>query len=274
MKEFLNFLISKFFLKNLLKVVGIFIIIVLIIFTWLRIYTRHSQGISIPDYFGMSLDQVEKITKDKKLRYLVVDSVYVTSAKKGTILDQNPTPGFKVKKNRTIFLTINAVNPEKVMVPNVTGTSLREAKAVLEMRGLIVGRIYYVPDIAMNYVLKQQIKGKEIPEGTLISKGSHIDLVLGRGQSNQTIDVPSLIGMRLYEAEQKLINAYLNPGAIIYDNSVLSSEDSMSARIYKQRPDINAAGIFLGSPVDIWLTIAVSKIPGADTTSVNPSENK
>jgi beta-lactam-binding protein with PASTA domain len=274
MKDFLRFLISKLFLINLLRVLGIFLVIVLLIFTWLRFYTRHYQGISVPDYFGMSVDQADKISKEKKLRFAVADSVYVTSAKKGTILDQSPPPGFKVKKNRTIFLTMNAINPEKVMVPNITGTSMREAKAVLEMRGLVIGRIYYVPDIAMNYVLKQQIKGKEIREGTLIAKGSKIDLVLGRGQSNQTIEVPSLVGMRLYEAEQKLINSNLNTGAIIYDNSVLSSVDSMSARIFKQRPDINSYGINLGSPVDIWLTIAVSKIPGADTTVINSTENQ
>ncbi len=274
MKEFLRFLFSKLFLKNLLRVLGIFLGIVLIIFTWLRFYTRHNQGVAVPDYFGMTVEQVDKVTKDKKLRFAVVDSVYVNSAKKGTILDQNPPPGFKVKKNRTIFLTMNAINPEKVMVPNVAGTSLREAKAVLEMRGLIIGRILYVPDIAMNYVLKQQIKGKEVPEGTLVGKGSKIDLVLGRGQSNQQVEVPSLVGMRLYEAEQKLINGYLNQGAIIYDNSVLTSADSLSARIYKQRPEINSSGIYLGSPVDIWLTIAVSKIPGADTTIVNSDESK
>jgi len=274
MKEFLSFLFSKLFLKNLLRFLGIFLVIILLIFTWLRIYTHHSQGIAVPDYFGMTIDQVAKITKDKKLRFSVVDSVYVNSAKKGSILDQNPPPGFKVKKNRTIFLTMNAINPEKVMVPDITGTSLREAKAVLEMRGLVVGRILYVPDIALNNVLKQQIKGKEIAEGTLIPKGSRIDLILGRGQSNQTIEVPSLIGMRLFEAEQKLISTYLNPGAIIYDNSVLSSEDSMSAKIFKQRPDVNTTGINLGSTVDVWLTLAVSKVPGADTTSANKPDNQ
>jgi len=126
----------------------------------------------------------------------------------------------------------------------------------------------------MNYVLKQQIKGKPVTEGTLIIKGSKIDLVLGRGQSNQTVEVPLLVGMRLYEAEQRLINSYLNPGAIIYDNSVLSSEDSMSARIYKQRPDINAIGTNLGSPVDIWLTIAASKLPAIDTTVLNSNDNQ
>ena len=274
MKDFLRFLISKLFLKNLLRVLGIFLAIILVIFTWLRIYTRHSQGVPVPDYFGMSVEQVEKISKDKKLQFAVVDSVYVTSAKKGTILDQSPPPGFKVKKNRTIFLTMNAINLEKVMVPNVAGTSLREAKAVLEMRGLIVGRILYIPDIAMNYVLRQQIKGKEVPEGTLVPKGSKIDLVLGRGQSNQQVEVPSLVGMRLYEAEQKLINAYLNPGAIIYDNSVLTSADSLGARIFKQRPDYNSSGVTMGSPIDIWLTIAVSKIPGADTTTLISTENQ
>jgi hypothetical protein len=48
----------------------------------------------------------------------------------------------------------------------------------------------------------------------------------------------------------------------------------MSARIYKQRPDINATGTNLGSPVDIWLTIAASKLPAVDTTVLNTNDNQ
>jgi beta-lactam-binding protein with PASTA domain len=38
----------------------------------------------------------------------VVDSVYVKSKLKGSIIDQKPAAGSTVKKNRIVFLTINA----------------------------------------------------------------------------------------------------------------------------------------------------------------------
>lgn len=273
MKEFIEFIFSKLFWKHLFRIIGITVGLLLIVFTWLRIYTHHSQAISVPDYYGMSVKEVEKATKEKKLRFQVVDSVYVTSAKKGVILDQNPPPNFKVKKYRTIFLTMNAINPEKIKMPNVTGISVREASAVLVSRGLAVGRLMYQPDIAMNYVLKQMSHGKEVSEGSMIIKGSKVDLVLGNGLSEKTINVPSFVGMRLYEAEKLMLDYYLNQGAVIFDNTVLTAEDSTNARVFKQRPEINT-GINLGAPVDIWLTVALSKVPGMDTTANDTDDNK
>jgi eukaryotic-like serine/threonine-protein kinase len=272
--DFLKFLITRLFLKNFLIVFSISASLLIIIFIWLRIYTHHREAISVPDFYGMTIEEVQKSTGEKKLRFQVVDSVYVNNAKKGIILDQNPPPFFKVKKHRTIFLTMNALNPEKVKMPNVTGISLREARANLESRGLSVGRIIYVPDIALNYVLRQVVKGKDIPEGASVIKGSRIDLVLGKGLSNDKIGVPQIEGMRLYEAEQRLIESYLNLGAVIYDNSIITGEDSLNARIFRQRPDITESGINLGASVDIWLTIALSKIPGADTLSILPEEDQ
>lgn len=273
MKEFIDFIFSKLFWKHVLRLIGISIVLMIIVFTGLRIYTRHNQAIAVPDFYGMTRIEAQKAAQEKKINIEIIDSVYVTNAKKGAILDQNPPPDFKVKKNRTIFLTINAVNPEKIKMPNVTGISLREARAVLESRGLVVGRLMYQPDIAMNYVLKQLVRGKEIDEGTLIIKGSRVDLVLGNGLSDKTITTPSLIGLRLYDAEKQLLEYYLNQGAIIFDNTVLTAQDSMNAKVFKQRPDANA-GIHLGAPVDIWLTVAATKIPGADTTASNTENDQ
>jgi eukaryotic-like serine/threonine-protein kinase len=259
MKEFLQFLLTKVFLKNLLRALGIFVGLMIIVLIYLRIYTHHNQALSVPDFTGLTFDQAEKLATDKKLRVSIMDSVYIQSVPRGSMVEQNPSPGFKVKKNRTIFLVMNAINPEKITMPDVVGVSIRQAKAILETAGLTVGRIRYVPDIAMNEVLHQQTGGRDIVMGTSIIKGSRIDLVLGNGLSDQLTYVPDLFGQTLMIAEKKVFESYLNVGAIIYDNSILNLQDSMRAKVFRQKPEPGNIG--MGSSVDIWLTISSDLVP-------------
>jgi eukaryotic-like serine/threonine-protein kinase len=262
MKEFLSFLLSRIFLKNLARAIGIFIGLMIVVLLYLRIYTHHNQALSVPDFTGLTLEQAQKLAVEKKLRVSIMDSVYIQALPRGTMIEQNPFAGFKVKKNRTIFLVVNALNPEKIKMPNVVGVSIRQARAELETSGLNVGRIRYVPDIAMNEVLHQQYRGRDIAEGESIIKGSRVDLVLGNGLSEQQTNVPELFGLSLIESERRIFEAYLNLGAVIYDNSILTLQDSLNAKIFKQKPD--AGNINMGSSVDIWLTISSDLIP-ADT---------
>ena len=85
----------------------------------------------------------------------VTDSVYVKRMKRGAVYRQNPAPGSKVKSGRRIALTINAVNAKKITMPNLVGFSMRQAKAELLSRGLVLGRLIYVKDMATNNVLRQ-----------------------------------------------------------------------------------------------------------------------
>lgn len=264
MKEFLAFLLSRIFLKNLARAVGIFAGFIIVMLIYLKIYTHHSQALSVPDFSGLTLEQASKLAADKNMRVAIMDSVYLQTLPRGTMVEQNPQSGFKVKKNRTIFLVMNALNPEKIKMPDVVGTSIRQARAVLETAGLVVGRIRYVPDIAMNEVLHQFASGKEIAAGSSIIKGSRIDLVLGNGLGDQQTSVPDLFGLSLAASERKILEAYLNTGAIIYDNSILSLQDSLNAKVFKQNPP--PGNIPMGASVDIWLTISTDLVP-ADTTN-------
>ena len=90
------------------------------------------------------------------MRIEITDSVFNHNLTRGTIIEQNPFAGFKVKKNRRIFLIINANTPEKVKMPNIVGVSHRQAEAVLKNAGLEIGRLIHVPDIAVNNILKQK----------------------------------------------------------------------------------------------------------------------
>ena len=260
--DFLKFLISKLFFKHLFLAIAISGFLLLFTFVALRIYTRHGQALSVPDLRGKSEAEVAEIILEKELKYEIVDSVYNKEYERGTVVDQNPPPEFQVKKGRTIFLTINAVVPEMTRMPTVVGVSLRQARSVIETAGLKIGRLSYIPDIAVNNVLQQKYKGNVIEEGDSIPKGAVIDLVLGRGLSDDRTAAPDLIGLYLEQAVDKITIRYLNLGAIIYDGTVENEEDSLNAFIWKQRPVFdNETLLNLGSAVDIWLTVDSTKLP-------------
>jgi beta-lactam-binding protein with PASTA domain len=173
-----------------------------------------------------------------------------------------------VKAKRIIFITLNAVSPEKVEMPNVMGLSLRQAEAIIETRGLKLGITSYVPDIAVNYVLRQLYRKREISPNTRINKGSRIDLVVGMGLSNEKAALPNLVGLSIDKARENLTQSILNFGAIVYDNSVETFEDSANAVIWRQKPEFNPGNtINLGSSIDVYLTVDQAKVNKSDSTS-------
>ncbi|MDY6799740.1 MAG: PASTA domain-containing protein [Bacteroidota bacterium] len=266
----LQFLKSKVFFKNLLYAILIGAGLILIIFLSLRIYTHHGQKISVPDFRGLTKEEVYKKAEYNQLHIEFVDSVYNNDMPKGTVIEQNPEPGFNVKKGRRIFITLNAFNPEKVKMPNVVGVSHRQAKAVLKNVGLEIGKLIHVPDIAVNNVLKQRFNGEEIEPGELIPKGSKVDLVLGKGLSNEKTTLPDLYEYTLMEAKDRLLRAALNVGAIIYDTSVVEAVDTAQAKVWRQYPVYKEnKQIRLGSTVDLWLSVDSLRFAEPDTLLLN-----
>jgi beta-lactam-binding protein with PASTA domain len=107
-----------------------------------------------------------------------------------------------------------------------------------------------------------------VPEGDSIQIGSVIDLILGKGLSNQRTNVPDLIGMRLDPARNKIQISSLNLGTFIYDNTIKSKTDSLNAIVYKQNPDYsNDASLQMGSSIYLWLTVDSAKLHSSPTNT-------
>jgi beta-lactam-binding protein with PASTA domain len=264
--DFLKFLVSKLFFRHLLLAVAISLLILLTTLVWLKIYTHHGQAISVPNLTGLTLSEVQDVVSSRKLNYEVLDSIYASDMPRGTVIKQNPPPNSKVKVRRRIFITLNAVNPEKVMMPNLVSLSDRQAILALENNGLQLGEISYKPDFAVNSVLQQKLNGSVITPGTMIEKGSRIDLVLGMGLSNETTIVPDLTGLDLLQAKGLISDQYLNFGLATYDNSVQNGEDSALAKVFRQNPDYDGfSKVRKGIEVFVWLTIDSTLLPAADT---------
>lgn len=267
--EFFRFLLTKKFLRHLGLAAAIALILLLGTLLWLKIYTHHGKTIMVPDLTGLTMDEVGDVTSSRRLRFEVVDSVFSTEMPRGTVLKQNPNASSRVKKNRKIFLTMNAVNPEMVSMPQLIGLSFRQARLALQNAGLVQGTIKYRPDFAKNNVLQQMHSDTVINEGTVIIKGAVIDLVLGMGLSSKTTRVPDLLGLGLEEASGIISDFYLNLGAITYDKSLEEAKDSSGVFIWRQYPDFDEfKRLNMGMEIDIWLTLDSTLLPLPDSTFI------
>jgi len=267
--SFKEFLKSRVFWKNagLAMVIGVAIVLLLIIF--LNIYTHHGQSRPTPEIRGLTIDEARRVAEKNRMRFQVIDSVYTAFVPRGCVAEQMPLPGHHVKKGRTIIVTINAFNPEMVAVPDLVGLPRRQAISVIETAGLQVGQLTYVPDLTVDFVLKQTLHGREVAAGDSVQKGMVIDLILGRGLSSQRTSIPRLTGYTLDQARSEILSSSLNLGAYVYDVTVTTGEDSVNAFVYKQNPVYhNDATVQLGSAVYIWLTTDSLKIVADTTTTV------
>lgn len=256
-----KFLISKTFLKNLGLISATGALLLIVVFISLNVYTHHGEAKPLPDFKGLTESQFKKIISSNDLRYKIIDSVHISDKLPGVVVEQTPNVGEKVKRNRTIFFTINAYTAEKVQMPNVVESSLRDAKVALESYGLKTGKIIYVPSEYTNLVMGQMYKGKPIEKGTSIPKGSRIDLMIGKGLSDKKTNVPNLTGMSMDKAEQTCLNTSLNIGTIICDTTLKTAEDSLNAFVWKQRPKADdGMQLNLGASIDVWVTLDSLKL--------------
>ena len=239
--------------------------------------TRHNLEITVPDLTNMSIEEARDVVAPGRMRLEIIDSVYVRRMGKGLIYRQNPKAGSKVKEGRRILLTINAVNPKKVMMPNLIGYSMRQAKAEILSKGLQIGRLTYVTDIATNNVLQQLHDGVEIAPGTMIESESMIDLVLGLNNDDCITFAPSVTGLKYRTAVEAIHDNSLNISGIYFDETVKDYSDSLNAVVYRQSPEYGETPLLMGMEISLYLTTDISKVPvpeeeeeGEEETDENP----
>ncbi|MCF8254682.1 MAG: PASTA domain-containing protein [Bacteroidia bacterium] len=245
------------FIKTL--VINLFLIgVVVYVLVWLAaqvlsVYTRHGQSLTLPNLQGLNIEEAEKILQQKKLRYVITDTVFVDKLPKLGVAEQNPNANSKVKEDRIVYLSINSDASATVLMPNLINSSLRYAETVLTGMGLIVGNVSFKPDIAQNAILDQLWKGQSLQPGVKIPKGAAIDLVVGDGSGGALVSLPNLKGLSLLDATNVLQTSLLQLGTVVYEGPV---KDSSRAVVQRQNPPFEEGATLSGGDfVDIYLSI-------------------
>ncbi|MBR1514186.1 MAG: PASTA domain-containing protein [Bacteroidales bacterium] len=243
----LHFLKEKKFYLNLLLILALCVALIWLTFRLLDRYTRHDKVYTMPDFVGQDFRQV-KHDYSRDFHFILIDSVYPKGQQPGSIYQQDPLPGSKIKKGRNVYAIIVAVTPEKTVMPNLKGISLREAIGRLESSGLEVDYLDYVDYMYKNNIVNQYYQGQPINEGTELVKGSKIVLRVGIGQDKPKVKVPNLIGKTAADAKHMLNLAGLNVGKEEFED-----RDSLQYMcVRRMTPGPSSGAVSLGTYVDIW----------------------
>ena len=243
---YFHFLREKKFYINLLIILLTCGALLWLTFRLLDKYTRHDEVYTMPDFVGQDFQEV-KHEYSKDFNFILIDSVYPKGQQPGSIFQQDPLPGSKIKKGRNVYAIIVAVTPEKTLMPNLKNISLREAIGRLDSNGLEVDHLDYVPYSYKNNVIEQFYQNQPIEEGTELVKGSKIVLQVGIGNNKDKVKVPNLIGKPAMEAKRILNLTGLNLGKETWEDR--DSTQYMCVR--RMSPGPSSGSVEAGTFIDV-----------------------
>jgi beta-lactam-binding protein with PASTA domain len=259
MIKFFKFFLSKLFLLNLGAIILVWIIIVFAEGSYLKSSTNFGEKIAVPSFYKIHIDDLDKFVEGKGILYNIQDSVYLDDWPKGTVCWQYPRPtdstGMAVKSGRVIQLSVVPIHAQMLKMPKVTDMSKRMAESTLNSKGIRTKISYKPASYGPGFVLEQLYNGKQITPGTLIPKGSRIELVVAQGSNGEPSGLPNLVGLTISEAKERLSTLTLT----LYPDcaSCTSPEDFLTAVITNQSPN-GGEGVMIaaGSTVTVWASKA------------------
>ncbi|MGW0135380.1 Stk1 family PASTA domain-containing Ser/Thr kinase [Streptomyces sp. NPDC003299] len=164
--------------------------------------------VAVPNVIDKKIDEARQKLEDKGFK--VETKQTVSSQDAGTVLSQDPDPGTELEKGSTVTLEV-AKAEEKATVPDVTGQSCDAAKAQMQANNL-TGNCTEQETQDQNQVGK--VISTTPQAGQEISKGSTVQIVIGKAPQNQQVQVPPIQGQKLKDARKVLQDAGLNVGNI------------------------------------------------------------
>ena len=184
----LEFFKKHYILKHILLLLIVIIALFAGLIFWLEDYTRHGEQKLVPDVIGMTEENAATLIFGRELNYDIVDSVFRTGALPGAVVDQDPKAGSFVKKDRKIYLIVNAKSAQMTPLPEVIDLSLRQAQALLIGADFKIKEVVYKPSDYRDLVLEVQYNGKKVEAGEDIPAFSELVLHIGDGGIKEVKD--------------------------------------------------------------------------------------
>ena len=258
----LRFFASKIFWLNVFAALVLTIGLLWGLLFFVQEFSRHGESQTVPNLMGKTTLEAMEELDNLDLEYVVMDSTFDPDERPLSIISQDPLPDSKVKSGRTIYVTVNMTTAPKTEIPRFEiGTSYISVREILESHGLKVGDIIYKPFEYKDVYLDMKIHGekKSLKPGSLIAKGTKVDLILGNGLGDTKITIPDLTGLTYIEAVNLIQLKELSLGTVVANGTI---NDSADAFVFKQFPTAgNEKTVNLGSMVDIWITEDPSSLP-------------
>lgn len=198
MKSFFSKIFNMPIYIHLLIMAVVGCIIVYVVLKGLDMYTNHNQAVQVPDVRGLQIEDAEDFFERNMLRYEIVDSIYSKEVTPGAIVELMPEANSKVKKNRIVYITVNAKTEETAMIPEVADISFRQAYALLRARGFMDVEWKYVTGEYRDLTIGVEYGGQIVSHGTYVPLTAKLILVISDGhitpKDSETVEKSEIIG--------------------------------------------------------------------------------
>ena len=168
---------------HLLAIATVACIVVYIVIKSIDSYTNHDQGVYVPDVRGLQIEEAAPFLENSLLQYDIIDSIYSKEVAPGAIVELIPEAESKVKKNRTIYITINAKSEETIAIPRVDSISYRQAYALLIARGFMGVEPKYVSGEHRDLAIGVEYGNRMVEAGTQVPLTAKLILVISDGNA-------------------------------------------------------------------------------------------
>ncbi|WP_030156049.1 Stk1 family PASTA domain-containing Ser/Thr kinase [Streptomyces sp. NRRL S-244] len=179
---------------TLLVIVGVLLALGIGTGVW---YINSGQFTKVPNLLGKTEAQAKSDLSAAGLGVKRVDRKFSDSFDRGTVMNSDPESGKRIRGNGAVVLTVSR-GPEVVVVPDVKGRPLEDAKAELAKSGLAPGMVTqaFSQDVAQGSVISTDPAG-----GQKRSPDTAVALVVSKGRP---VQVANVVGRPLDQARAAL----------------------------------------------------------------------
>lgn len=154
--------------------------------------SSNSNMVQVPTVLNLSEEEAVKILEEKNLKANISRYAQSNNYEAGKVMEQDPTPKTKVRKNSTVNLVVS--QGREVKVPDLSGLTLEQAEEKLKELDLELGKTS--TDFSES-VKKDKIIDQDPRKNEKVQAGSEIDVTVSLGKEEddvKNVKVPNFIG--------------------------------------------------------------------------------
>jgi beta-lactam-binding protein with PASTA domain len=224
--------------------VGIVVVFGIAVGAWY--FAKATMPVHVPALVSLTPNAAEKILTGARLGQGKATYRVTKEFHAGRIIDQSPAPYTNVAQGSPVNVTV-AVAPRPAIVPDVVGSALSDAQALLEYELFKSNVLYaYSPSVHSGAVIEQLPRA-----GDTAPTGSDDVIVVSLGPGTPGVIVPKMVGETFVQASRDTSNTHLfaQPRAV----TATGTPDGV---VVDQAP---SAGLLVPVGSNVWLSVADSR---------------
>jgi serine/threonine-protein kinase len=201
-------------IKRIIKIAGLAFLFILAAgvsaYLTLTLIIKSEDTVIVPDLVGKDVVYVLEFLTDLELNTKVKGSEYSEDVPKSHVTFQDPAAGSEIKKGRDVRIIISK-GPKRISMPNLMTLSVQQARLILEENGVCQGEL---SQTFSDSTEKDRVLAHVPPAGSMITRGTCVNLLISRGHRPKAYKMPDLNGLALDEAILSIEKTNLTIGEI------------------------------------------------------------